>query len=309
MFRTLRTQSRLAGRVAISFACLFNFTNPAEAAKPVNAPPNISGTPPTTGVAGELYTFQPSAADAEGHPLKFDISNKPAWAVFSSSTGHLSGMPMTADIRTFSDISIRVSDGKNWVPLPSFSITVTAGELATNHAPTIVGNAVTYAVVDRPYAFGPAASDADGNSLTFSIGGKPSWAAFDSSTGALYGTPRAANVGSYPDITISVSDGKLSTALAAFAITVAPAATKSVTLSWTAPTMNTDGTALTDPAGYTVFYGSASRQYSTSIKLPGVGTTSVEIQGLAAGTWYFSIKSSNVEGVESDYAGEVVAVL
>ena len=61
----------------------------------------------------------------------------------------------------------------------------------------------------------------------------------------------AANVGTYSNVSISVSDGKLNATLPVFAITVAPASSKSVTLNWTAPSTNTDGTALSDLAGYT----------------------------------------------------------
>jgi hypothetical protein len=82
-----------------------------------------------------------------------------------------------------------------------------------------------------------------------------------------------------------------------------------VTLTWSSPTSNTDGSALTDLAGYTVYYGTNSRAYQWSLSLPGATADSVVIEGLASGTWYFSIKSRNTLGLESDYSGEVSAVL
>jgi hypothetical protein len=204
-------------------------------------------------------------------------------------------------------VTISVTDGKATTALAPFAITVSA---PVNDPPTIGGTPVTSAEVDRPYAFRPAAADANGDALTFSIANKPAWATFDAATGTVSGTPAAANVGTYAGVTIGVSDGKGGTAtLAPFTITVAAAPTRSVTLSWTAPVSNTDGSALTDLSGYTVHYGKSSRGYQTSLRLTGAATNSVVIEGLAAGTWYFSIKSVNVTGVESDYSGEVVATL
>ena len=82
-----------------------------------------------------------------------------------------------------------------------------------------------------------------------------------------------------------------------------------MTLNWMAPTQNTDGSALTDLAGYKVSYGNVSQQYSTTISAAGAGTTSLVIEGLAPGTWYFSMKSYTNAGVDSDYTGEVRASL
>jgi hypothetical protein len=61
----------------------------------------------------------------------------------------------------------------------------------------------------QAYNFVPAATDADHDSLQFAISSKPSWATFDAATGRLYGVP--ATVGSYEEIEISVTDGKVVT--------------------------------------------------------------------------------------------------
>ena len=87
--------------------------------------------------------------------------------------------------------------------------------------------------------FAPTASDANGYPLTFTITGKPSWATFDASSGRLSGTPSGADVGTYSNIRIAVSDGSASTNLAAFAIQVVGTATGSATLTWQPPTGNT----------------------------------------------------------------------
>jgi len=211
-----------------------------------NHAPTISGTPSTAVVAGAGYSFTPAASDADNDTLSFSISNKPSWATFSVSTGQLSGTPTSANVASYSNIIISVSDGKASTALTAFSITVSA---APNHAPTISGSPTASVVAGMSYSFTPTASDADNDTLSFSISNKPSWATFSVSTGQLSGTPAAADVATDSNITISVSDGKATTALAAFSIAVTQSANGNATLSWSPPTSNTDGSTLTNLAG------------------------------------------------------------
>lgn len=179
----------------------------------------------------------------------------------------------------------------------------------TNQAPKISGSPVTSSQTDRPYAFKPAAVDLNGDRLTFSISAKPNWATFDAATGVLSGTPLVGDVGTYRGISISVSDGQAAAALGQFSITVTAAPTRSVTLRWTAPTQNVDGTSLTDLASYIVAYGDTTGAYTTTLDVVDLGSNSVVIEGLAPGTWYFAIKAVNAAGMQSAYSGEVVASL
>ena len=93
---------------------------------PPNKPPVISGTPPSSVIAGQAYGFTPTASDPDGQPLTFSIAGKPVWATFNSTTGRLSGTPTTAHIGTYANIVITVSDGQATDTLGPFSITVTA---------------------------------------------------------------------------------------------------------------------------------------------------------------------------------------
>jgi hypothetical protein len=104
---------------------------------------------------------------------------------------------------------------------------------------------------------------------------------------------------------ISVTDNRAASAsLPAFTVRVEQPATASVTLSWQAPTLNEDGTPLTDLAGYQVFYGQASGQYSQNLSLPNAGFTSVTIEDLAPATWHFSVKAVNAAGAVSGFSNE-----
>ena len=89
-----------------------------------------------------------------------------------------------------------------------------------NGAPTISGTPALSVNQDTPYSFIPTATDTAGDTLTFSITNKPTWATFEPATGALTGTPTNADIGITNGIVISVSDGTLSASLPAFSITV-----------------------------------------------------------------------------------------
>jgi hypothetical protein len=73
----------------------------------------------------------------------------------------------------------------------------------------------------------------------------------------------------------------------------------SVTLTWIPPTENTNGTPLTDLAGYHIRYGTNPVELAKSIDLSGTHTTEYEIIGLAHGTYYFAISAYTAMGAES----------
>src|SRR5712671_273125 len=185
-----------------------------------SSPPTISGSPETSVVAGQHYSFIPTTTDPSAKPLTFSISNQPVWATFSATTGQLSGTPAAANVGTYSNIVISVSDGTSSAVLPAFTIAVAA---PPPMPPTISGSPATSVVAGRSYSFTPTTTDPSGKTLTFSISNKPSWATFNTSTGQLSGAPVAGNVGSYPNIVISVSDGTLGASLTAFSISVTAA--------------------------------------------------------------------------------------
>ena len=267
-----------------------------EVGAPVDRAPVISGTPPTGVVAGSAYSFRPTASDPDGNTLTFSVSNLPGWATFSAASGQISGTPATANVGSFANIVITVSDGTLSSALPAFTITVSA---PANPPPTISGTPAASVNAGSAYSFTPTASDPNHNTLAFSIANMPSWAAFNTQTGTLSGTPQAGDVGSYPNISIRVSDGTFTVSLASFSITVTQSASGSATLSWVAPTQNTDGSALTNLAGYHIYYGASPGNLNQSVLLANAGLTTYVLGNLASGTWYFEVDDYTTSGVES----------
>jgi hypothetical protein len=82
----------------------------------------------------------------------------------------------------------------------------------------------------------------------------------------------------------------------------APAVTSGsggVTLSWDAPTSNTNGTPLTNLAGYRIYYGYSPTDLSQTVSITGVGIQTYVLDDLPSGVWYFAIVAINSSGDES----------
>jgi hypothetical protein len=269
----------------------------------VTAPdaPKISGTPATHVTAGQTYGFQPMATDPEGKRLTFSIVNRPAWASFNTTTGELSGTPTTTEVGSYPSVGISVSNGTLSAALAQFSITVSKPAApAAPESPTISGTPLVSVVAGKAYSFTPTTTDPSGAALTFSVKNAPSWATFNSATGELSGTPTEADVATYSNITISVSNGTTSVSLPAFPIAVTQMANGSATLQWVAPTENTNGTALTNLAGYRIYYGTSATAMTQTVQITNPDIVTYEVSNLSPGTWYFSARSYTSANVESN---------
>jgi hypothetical protein len=201
----------------------------------------------------------------------------------------------------------------------------------TNSAPKISGTASTTAAVGSAYSATPQATDADGDTLAFSIQNKPAWASFNTATGALTGTPTAA--ATFANIIITVSDGKATASLPAFSITVGATATAgsgsgsssgsgsttpseavasgpNVALSWNVPTQTVDGETLQNLAGYRIHFGTNKDAMVNSIEVPSAGSNSYTVQNLKAGTtYYFAVRAITSNGDESEISNVVSRVI
>jgi Flp pilus assembly pilin Flp len=85
-------------------------------------------------------------------------------------------------------------------------------------------------------------------------------------------------------------------------------ATGQVKLSWKAPTSNENGSALTNLAGYRIYYGTDSGTYGPPVDIGTV--TEFQLTGLEIGeTYYFAISSYGGTGAESALSNEVSKVV
>ncbi len=88
------------------------------------------------------------------------------------------------------------------------------------------------------------------------------------------------------------------------AVSAVSVGVRSALLSWDPPTHNIDGTPLADLAGFNVYYGQGSRNYTNVVPINDPATLKLRID-LTPGTYYFTVTATNSDGHESAYAGEL----
>jgi len=176
------------------------------------------------------------------------------------------------------------------------------GSARDNRAPIMSGTPNKATKFGETYSFTPTAEDPDGDPLSFKVQNLPRWASFNANNGTISGTPDLGDVGTYPSILISASDGLASAWLPQFSVDVTQTATGSVTLSWSPPTQNTDGTNLDDLAAYKIYYGVSPGDYTNQIQIDNPGVTLYVVDNLSPNTYYFVSTSINADGIESDYS-------
>lgn len=178
----------------------------------------------------------------------------------------------------------------------------------SNSAPQISGTTVSAVKANDLFSFKPAVADADGDQLSFQIQNKPVWATFNTVTGQLSGTPKTEHAGTFANIVISVTDGVASAAMPAFSIAVTQAVVNSAKLTWTPPTTNTDGSGLSDLAGFTIVYGTSQSALDQSVRIDNATASSWSMDNFPSGTYYFAVKAFTNSGAESALSSVVSKV-
>jgi hypothetical protein len=164
---------------------------------------------------------------------------------------------------------------------------------------SLSGNPAATVMVGAKYSFAPTTAAPTESKLTYSAQNVPAWASLDTNSGVLSGTPYPTDVGQYSNIVISVTDGTASASLAAFSINVTEVSNGSATVSWNTPATNSDGTALTNLAGFHIYYGTGPDSLTQMAQVANAGITTYVIANLTAATWYFGVKAYNSSGTES----------
>jgi hypothetical protein len=78
-----------------------------------------------------------------------------------------------------------------------------------------------------------------------------------------------------------------------------------VTLAWQPPTTNTNGSPITNLAGYKIHYGTQSANYTDVVSVDNAGVARYVVENLPKGTYYFALTAYNSQGVESELSAEV----
>lgn len=169
------------------------------------------------GTTGTLnFTPADNLTAATGLTITANSSNTtavPLANVVVGGNGASRTVAVTGVVAGASTVSLTIEDAAGNKAIGTFLVTVNTGPMISGIPDGVIDQ-------DKAYSFVPITADLNGDTLIFGITNKPSWASFNTATGALTGTPVQANVGTTSDIVISVSDGTSSASLPAFAIAV-----------------------------------------------------------------------------------------
>jgi len=78
-----------------------------------------------------------------------------------------------------------------------------------------------------------------------------------------------------------------------------PPSVGAATLEWLAPDTATDGSTLTNLAGYRIYYGTDVKRMTNRIEVKNPGVLTYMIEGLTPATYYFAVTAINAHGQES----------
>jgi Calx-beta domain len=233
------------------------------------------------------------------------FSGQKAFAMqLSGATGAAVGTPASTTVTIYGNGTI----GRVELSAPTFSVSQKAGSLTISIDRT--GSSSGWAAVSYATANGSAVAGTDYTSERGSV----SWANGDMSpkkvtipisnakpfTGtktlavALAGAQGALMGTSNTSAIVSIAGDAAGAAIAG-----------SATLSWTAPTVDTNGEPITDLAGFNIYYGKSPTTMTSVIAVNSPASGSYTISNLAAGTWYFAVAAYNSQAMVSPHSAAV----
>jgi hypothetical protein len=202
----------------------------------VNRPPAFTSTAITAATEGIGYSYSVNATDPDSDPLTYSLTTFPTGMTIITGTGVISWTPSGTQAGSH-PVTVSVSDGVASVT-QSFTIAVAEG---VNNPPVITSTPVTTATEGIAYSYDVNATDADNNTLSYTLSAYPAGMTINSANGVISWTPSGTQAGSRA-VEVSVSDGQAATTQT-FTIIVAEAINNPPTMTSIAITSATEGVA------------------------------------------------------------------
>ncbi|UMM05286.1 putative Ig domain-containing protein [Vibrio campbellii] len=174
-----------------------------------NEAPVVEDLPELELITNQIESVQVEAFDKESDELKFSLSGHPEW-ISIDQKGVITFQPKTDNVGSHTYL-VLVSDGVNITQKP-MAVDVALGMTPVdpdliNNAPVIEAVPEISLVTGRNGFYKVKASDKNGDALTYSLSGQPSWVSI-SPTGQLNFKPQTQHAGQH-QFTVLVSDGSL----------------------------------------------------------------------------------------------------
>lgn len=226
-----------------------------------NQAPTFSSIAPTTAKEGHAYSYSLNVTDANGDAITLALATSPTGATLDTATKSISWTPNSAQVGIAQSFDVLASDGKGGSTHQTWALTPSA-----NAAPAFTSTAAGNGTTGTAYAYTPLATDADGDTVTYTLVTKPSWASL--SGGVVAGTPMAGGVCNF---TVRADDGHGKTMDQSWTTLIIPNGNRAPVITSNPGLAATGGTAYTytlqstDPDGDAVTYEMASFPNGASI--------------------------------------------
>ena len=201
-----------------------------------NRAPVVTNPGAQSSAEGASPSLQIAASDPDGNTLTYSATGLPTGLAINSTTGVISGT-VAFGAAVSNSVVVTVSDGTA-TDTASFTWTVTR----TNRAPVVTNPGAQSSAEGASPSLQIAASDPDGNTLTYSATGLPTGLAINSTTGVISGTV-AFGAAVSNSVVVTVSDGT---------------ATDTASFTWTVTRTNR-APVVTNPGDHRLVQKAASR--------------------------------------------------
>jgi RHS repeat-associated protein len=271
-------------------------------------PPSIVSTPPTQASVGQLYTYAVRANDVEGNSLTYSLVTAPAGMVIDPSTGLVQWAPSAAQLGS-QQVVINVSDGQGGGAVQGFNIVVSS--TAGSQPPVISSTPLLDTTVSQLYSYQVAATDPQGQTLSYSLINAPTGMSIDPGSGLVQWTPATTQLGSNP-VLLAVTDTAGEIATQNFTIGVEsppqpPAITSTPVTTVTAGAPYTYDVIASDPDGDPLAYTLTAAPTGMTINSLGQITWSPQIADIDNQSVAVLVTDSRGPTVSQQYTIAVVA--
>ncbi len=165
----------------------------------INDEPYFNSTPVISVLEGTVYTYDADAIDPEGQQITYSLDNAPAGMIINQNSGVITwNVPQNAAGNH--TITVRATDASGAFATQTYTLEVRR----TNIDPVIITTQITQTVEEQLYVYDVNATDADGDTLTYSLPTAPDGMAIDANSGVISWTPQVSGVYA---VTVRVTDG------------------------------------------------------------------------------------------------------
>jgi len=270
----------------------------------VNDAPELISSAITSGVENTAYVYDVNATDADGDDINYALTTAPAGMSIDSASGLINWLP-GYDAAGTHTVQISIDDGQGSAISYSYSLTITNA----NREPVVNSIELMSGAENTAYAYDVNATDADGDSLTYTLTTGPIGMTIDPVSGLINWLPGFDVAGSHA-ISVTVSDDQGASAVHSYVLTILninrapvfnttqlPSATQGLAYSASIDANDPDGDTLT----YTLLNQPATMTINTSN-----GDIDWPLVDESVGTHSFQVVVSDGSGAEANLSVDLV---